>query len=276
MTDDDNLFTSLKMTLRLKYRLALLLLIFPLATFAQVEIKDSLSLGVDGGLPIPHITDKNDSIANMSRQFYPSTNYYPAVEMLPGSYPADPLDLHIPDLHFTPGQATLLHWKNGGIIASGGTQSFPGLMQIDNGAFGFYQSAGNFTFYAGGVANKYGYFNGLATQYGLNGSISYHIAPGWTATLFGDFYFGQPPLMANGMSMPPSMAGYYGRSKAGGYLDYQINERWGVCAGVQSVQQIGSNRYEAEPIVTPYYKISKKVSIGLPVGQILYHVLKRK
>lgn len=75
--------------------------------------------------------------------------------------------------------------------------------------------------------------------------------------------------------MPPSMMGYYGRSTYGGYLDYRFNEHWGGQAGVQTVQQVGTGKYEAEPIVTPYYKINKKVAIGLPVGQILYHVLKR-
>lgn len=81
--------------------------------------------------------------------------------------------------------------------------------------------------------------------------------------------------MANGMPMPPLMLGYYGRSTFGGYVDYHINEHWGVQTGVQTVQQVGTNRYRAEPIVTPYYKINKKVAIGLPVGQILYHILRK-
>ena len=71
------------------------------------------------------------------------------------------------------------------------------------------------------------------------------------------------------------MIGYYGRSTFGGYFDFQINERWGVQTGAQTVQQVGTNRYKAEPIVTPYYRINKKVAIGLPVGQILYHILKK-
>ena len=61
------------------------------------------------------------------------------------------------------------------------------------------------------------------------------------------------------------MIGYYGRSTFGGYFDFQINERWGVQTGMQTVQQVGTNRYKAEPIVTPYYRINKKVAIGLPV-----------
>lgn len=104
---------------------------------------------------------------------------------------------------------------------------------------------------------------------------SYQFTPRLSATLFGEHYFGRPPMMANGMPMPPSMLGYYGRSKYGVSFDYQIDEHWGVETGVQTVQQVGTNKHKAEPIVTPYYKISKKVAIGLPVGQILYHILRK-
>ncbi len=62
------------------------------------------------------------------------------------------------------------------------------------------------------------------------------------------------------------MIGYYGQSKFGGYLDYQINERWGVQTGVQTVQQVGTNRYQAEPIVTPYLQNQQK-SIHRPAGR---------
>ena len=71
------------------------------------------------------------------------------------------------------------------------------------------------------------------------------------------------------------MIGYYGHTKYGGYVDYRLNEHWGIQAGAQTVQQAGTNKYQAEPIVTPYYKLNKKVSIGLPAGQILYHILKK-
>lgn len=96
---------------------------------------------------------------------------------------------------------------------------FPGETKEQH-VFGIYQSVGNFRFHAGGMVNKYGYINGLHTQYGLNGSISYQFTPRLSATIFSEYYFGQPPRMANGMPMPPAMIGYYGRSTFGGYFDF--------------------------------------------------------
>lgn len=255
---------------------ALLLLTIPMVCFSQIELRDSITVGQNGldGISVES-TVKPDSITGMKNE---ATYHYVSTAALDHIFPygfARPVDLQIPDFHFTPGHARLMSWNSGAIVASGGARSFPGMMQIDSGTFGIYQSAGDFTFYAGGMANKYGYFRGLHTQYGLNGSITYRFTPRLSATVFGEYYFGQPPRMANGMPMPPSMLGYYGRSTFGGYVDYHINEHWGVQTGVQTVQQVGTNRYRAEPIVTPYYKISKKVSIGLPVGQILYHILRK-
>lgn len=263
--------------MRYKYYMSLLVALLPTVVFAQTELKDStinIAPAIQDSVRMES-TVKLDSMSTVINPAEYRWRYNPEMDMLFPYRAAYPLDLHVPDLRFTPGQARLSSWGSGEIVASGGIRAFPGLMQIESGALGIYQSAGDFTFYAGAMVNKYGYFRGLHTQYGINGSISYQFTPKLSATVFGDYYFGRPPRMANGMPMPPAMIGYYGQSKFGGYLDYQINERWGVQTGVQTVQQVGTNRYRAEPIVTPYYKISKKVAIGLPVGQILYHVLKK-
>lgn len=262
------------MTMKKLYALILQLAAFPLACFSQVEMRDSLSIGHKKPDSISFQTlVKPDSVGFVHRPEYNYT-YSPNISLFPYRI-AQPFELYITHQQLTPGYARPFRWGTGAIIASGSTRSFPGLMQIDNGMLGISQSFGNFTFYAGGVVNKYGYFSGLRTQYGLNSNFTYQFSPQLSATLFGDYYFGQPPRMANGMPMPPSMIGYYGRSTFGVSLDYQINERWGVETGVQTVQQVGTHRYEAEPIITPYYKISKKVAIDLPVGQILYHILKK-
>lgn len=256
--------------------LALLLAVIPLTCFSQTELNDSISFGQNKleGFSMDGVT-KPDSISRVKITETYHYEYATALHPLFSYTLARPLDLHLPIFPFTPGVSSLFQWKSGAIVASGSTRSFPGLMQIESGELSIYQSAGNFRFHAGGMVNKYGYFNGLHTQYGLNGGISYQFTPRLSATLFGEYYFGQPLLMANGMPMPPTIIGYYGRSTFGGYFNFQINERWGVQTGVQTVQQVGTNRYKAEPIVTPYYRISKKVAIGLPVGQILYHILKK-
>ncbi len=254
------------------YFLALLLLIFPMVCFSQIEMKDTISLEQNP----PDRIQKSDSKSGLIRNIeYHRIYEYEMDPPYPYGGSAHPVNLNISDFHFTPGQEKLLDWNSGMVIATGGTRSFPGLMQIDGGTLGIYQSAGNFTFRAGGMVNKYGYFNGLQTQYSLNGSITYQFTPRLSATIFGDYYFGSPSQMVKSMPMPPSIIGYYGRSTYGGYVDIQINEHWGVQTGVQTVQQIGTNKYQAEPIVTPYYKINKKVAIGLPVGQILYNILKK-
>lgn len=207
-----------------------------------------------------------------------SFRYNPVVDPLFNYRMVQPQELDVPGLSFVPGQATIFSWSTGEVIAEGGRTVYPGLMQIDSGSIGVYQRVGNFTLYAGGIVNKYGYFRGLHTQYGLNGSITYSFSPKVSFTAFGTYYFGKPPIMGGNLPMPPAMVGYYGVSKFGGYINYDAGERAGVLVGGQIVQQVGTHQYEPEPIVTPYFKVGrgkKKIAIGLPVGQILHGILRR-
>ena len=168
-----------------------------------------------------------------------------------------------------PGMAVIPLWNNAQFIATGDIQVMPGLMQIHSGTIGINQNIGNFSLYLGAVANKYGYFNGLHTQYGVSGNIHYQFTPKLSFTGFGTYYFGKP----NGYPLLPSMIGYYRNSNFGGYMSYQFNETFGVDVGAQTVQQFGTNRYRVEPIVTPTVKVGK-VRFGLPVGQILHGIIR--
>ncbi len=168
-----------------------------------------------------------------------------------------------------PGTAFIPLWKNATFIATGDIQDFPGLMQIHSGTIGINQNIGKLSLYAGAVANKYGYFNGLTTQYGVAGNIQYQFNPNLSFTAFGTYYFGRP----NGYPMIPAMVGYYGVSTFGGYMSYQFNNTFGIDVGAQTVQQFGTNKYYVEPIVTPTVKLGK-VKIGLPVGQILHGIIR--
>lgn len=260
---------------------SIFLLLLPVCGFAQTEKIDSLLLKKDlhPELPIMESEDtlQNEKKANCS---LPSSFSYTSANDPFFVYRITrPIELNIPDLTYIPGQATIASWPRGEVVATGGSMVMPGLMKIDSGSIGVFQQIGSLSLYVGATANKYGYFRGLHTQYGLNGSVSYQFSPNFSFTAFGTYYFGRPPMMANGMPMPPSMAGYYGMTKFGGYIDYQINEHFGVEVGGQTVQQITTGRYEAEPIVTPYVNIgngNKKIHIGLPVGQILYGILRKR
>ncbi|MCM1356687.1 MAG: hypothetical protein NC212_09825 [Staphylococcus sp.] len=188
-----------------------------------------------------------------------------------------PIELSIPTYHFIPGEVSPFRWKNGEVAATGIASNLPGMMGIESGAIWLRQSAGRFLFQAGGLVNKYGYYGGLNTQYGISGRLTYQISPGLSLSAFGSYYFGGAPRMGNGVPLAPAMLGYYSRSSFGASIDYQFSKHFGVEAGVQAVQHIGTRRYSPEPIVTPYIQTGgkHKVRIGLPVGQILYHVLKR-
>lgn len=168
-----------------------------------------------------------------------------------------------------PGTAVIPLWKNATFIATGDIRDFPGLTQIHSGTIGINQNLGNLSLYAGAVANKYGYFNGLTTQYGVAGNLRYQFSPNLSFTAFGTYYFGRPI----GYPMIPAMVGYYGVSTFGGYMSYQFNKTFGVDVGAQTVQQFGTNKYYVEPIVTPTVKVGK-VKIGLPVGQILHGIIR--
>ncbi len=250
------------MTIRLST--ILISLLAALNGFAQREAADSIA---DGGILAPDslVTVSADSLTRRTQAMY----ILPYAPSLPPIYPGgNPYAVEMPALSFNPGQATLMAWHGGAVTAIGGTTVYPGLMKVDSGAFGVTQQAGRFTLSLGASATKYGYFRGVHTQYGVTGSLSYLISPRLSLTVFGNYYFGRPPVMGGGLPMSPAMTGGYNASTFGGHFDYGINEHFGVQVGAQTVQQVGTNRYRVEPIVTPYIKVGK-VGIGLPVGQIV-------
>lgn len=173
------------------------------------------------------------------------------------------------------GTGTPFLWHNGKVVFSGSVTRMPGLMQIDNGAVGIYQRFGNFSFYGAGVVNKYGFYRGVFTQYGVTGNLSYQFSKNLSLTAFASYYFGGVPVFGNGQPFTPAMIGYFDTSKFGGYLDYKINDKFGVHLGGQAVQIFGTKKYQVEPIVTPYFKVGK-IRMGLPVGQIVNGLIREQ
>ncbi len=247
----------------------LLSILFPILCFSQ-EIENDISVK---SYALPDSISKNlsnysvsDSLSKASRistleEFPQPTAYFDSLMYFSKFN-------HVKD-QIIPGTAFIPLWKNAQFIATGNIQDFPGLMQIQSGTIGINQNIGNLSLYAGAVANKYGYFNGLTTQYGVAGNVRYQFNPNLSFTAFGTYYFSRP----NGYPMIPAMVGYYGVSTFGGYMSYQFNNTFGVDVGAQTVQQFGTNKYYVEPIVTPTVKLGK-VKIGLPVGQILHGIIR--
>ena len=164
-------------------------------------------------------------------------------------------------------RATASSWNGGRIYAIGGIQTMPGLMGIESGSVNLEQYFGNFSFNVYGGAEKYGYFNGLKTSYGFGAEATYRFNDKVSVTVFGSYF--SPVMLMN-----PAMAGYVRVPNFGGYLDFSISNRFGVQVGAQTYRSMTSNRWETQPIVRPYYKLSEKAAIGVDVGGILYNVLK--
>lgn len=243
--------------------------------FCQEETTDTLQLSRPGGINEADSLLRPDAASLLETT--PGKYVYAGDEALFHPAPATNSSIFVPDLSFYNGSVPIYAWRSGSVLASGGSVQYPGLMQVDSGSLGIQQSAGPFSFYFGATANKYGWYNGLNTQYGINGSIDYRATPWMSVTLYGTYYWGHAPGMANMMPMPPSMLGYYGYNKFGGFVDLH-NENVGIQLGGQMVKRTGSSRYEAEPIATPYVKVGrgkKKIGIGLPVGQIIHGLLSR-
>ena len=220
---------------------------------------DSISTGSEHQRPAIDPISNNSSIIPDSAKSDAANGQL----SLPRPYPRDlrPFTVSVP----TDGRIFL--WRNGGIFGSGRQESMPGLMAIESGSLIFVQQLGRFTFTAHGDAVKYAYFGGLQTSYGFGGSLSYQFSDRVSMTIFGSYY-----TPTGGMT--PAMLGYTSIPNFGGYVDYNFSGRWGVKVGAQAYRSSMTNRIEAQPIVTPYYKISKHAEIGIDVGGILYNVIK--
>ena len=203
-----------------------------------------------------------DSTRSVDEAQTPLSNTTP---LFPQAYPADlqPFTVSIP----TDGRIAL--WRSGGIFGDMGQMSLPGLMGVESGSLFLVQQAGRFTFTAHGDAVKYGYFGGLQTSYGFGGSISYDFSDRIGVTIFGSYY---TPLHRG---MTPAMQGYTSIPNFGGYVNYRFSDHWGVKVGGQAFRSSVSNRMEAQPIVIPYYRLSKNAELGIDVGGILYNIVKK-
>lgn len=170
-----------------------------------------------------------------------------------------------PDIRQAMPSPYIASWGNGGIYGNRSTTDLPGLMGIDNATITLIQNFGALNITAWADATKYGYFRGMQTSYGFGASLTYKISEKWSITAFGRYYTPLHPLT-------PAMAGMMNSSRVGGYASYNFNDHWGISVGAQATHSLVTNRWEARPIVTPYYRINKDVSIGVDVGGILYNI----
>lgn len=158
-------------------------------------------------------------------------------------------------------------WQGGGLYASGNATDLPGLIGIESGRLNITHTIGGLSMTAWGEATKYGYFRGLQTSYGFGATMTYRFSDKLSLTAFGSYSTPLHPLT-------PAMAGMMNSTRIGGYASYNINDRWGINVGAQATHSLVTNRWQAQPIVMPYYRVNKDVSIGIDVGGIIYNIAK--
>ncbi len=245
---------------------ALILLLVPAAAIAQTERPDSLRVSPADSVPsyMRPIPVDIDSMAAPAPCYDVDMRQYTLTEphsMLKPAWQFAPRTVTL-----TPGGAGIVAWQGGSFSASGVRMSMPGMMGVESGSLNFSQSFGRLSLSASASATKYGYYRGLQTGYGISGSVSYRISDRWSVTAFGSYCTSlHPATMA--------MAEYMDVPNFGGYVSYDINEHWGVDMGARATRSLVTNRWEAQPIVRPYYKINGKAAIGVDVGGILYNIV---
>ena len=165
------------------------------------------------------------------------------------------------------GIAPIATWESGAFYAAGSRAAMPGLMGIESGSLNISQQIGNVTFTGSLNADKYGYYRGLNTTYGVSGNMVWRINDTFSLTVFGSHSF-------NSMYINPQTLPYMRASGYGGYLGINLHEHWGVNVGARRVYNSGTGRWETIPIMEPYYRLNKRDVIGVDLGGILYEVIR--
>lgn len=247
----------------MKHLSAFMLALVALAASARPDGRDTVS----GIHVLPH-----DSVAYappMSLVYKAAYTPAPMSGTLFGERPSlTALDL-MPDggVSITPGEAVIHSWPSGAIVAAGGIAHMPGMMGVESGSVSFIQDFGRFSLALDVSASKYGYFRGMGRSFGFGGSLSYEISPSLGITVFGSYH-------TDAGITRHAMMGYVDVPTFGGYVDWRAGDRWGVKVGAKGYRPSGGNRWEAQPIVMPYFRFNGKDDIGLDIGGIMYNLLR--
>lgn len=155
--------------------------------------------------------------------------------------------------------------KNLRLTATGAYRSYIGLMDVQSVSGGVQYSLGAMTMQGALAANRYLYYGRVFTQYGVSGQLSYCFNPNLALTIFGTYYNTNPFFSMAAFPFVP-MTSY------GGYMTVG-NRSFYVNLGVERRFNAFEHKMETVPIITPAFKISNKVTIELPLGDLTRHIV---
>lgn len=155
--------------------------------------------------------------------------------------------------------------KNLRLSATGAYRSYIGLMDMQSVSGSVQYSLGVMTMQGALAANRYLYYGRVVTQYGVSGKLSYCFNPNLALTVFGTYYNTNPFLSMAAFPFVPTTS--YGGYMTVGSRSFYVN------LGVERRFNAFEHKMETVPIVTPAFKISNKVTIELPLGDLTKHLI---
>ena len=155
--------------------------------------------------------------------------------------------------------------KNLRLTATGAYRSYIGLMDVQSVSGGVQYSLGGMTVQGALAANRYLYQGRVFTQYGVSGQLSYSFNPNLALTVFGTYYNTNPFFSMAAFPFVPTTS--YGGYMTVGSRSFYVN------LGVERRFNAFEHKMETVPIITPAFKISNKVTIELPLGDLTKHLI---
>ena len=149
--------------------------------------------------------------------------------------------------------------------AVGTYRSYIGLMDVQSVSGNMQYSFGAINMQGGLIANRYHFYRGIISQYGISGQIVYSFNPNLSATIFGTYYNSNPFISMAAFPFVPTTS--YGGYMTVGYNSFYMN------LGVERRYNTFEHKMETVPIISPAFKISNKVTIELPLGDLMKHVV---
>ena len=165
--------------------------------------------------------------------------------------------------------------KRSGVIEQSGALSFygagvreelPGMFNVRSALLGMQARWGAVDYRLESSVNRYSAL-GVITQYGVGGSLTWHLNDNLSATLYGTWYNRNPYVY---MAAFPFMKA----TNYGGYLS-AWSGRFGFDVGARRYYDPFAHSWQLAPIVTPKFKVSNKFTLELPVGDLLRDVVSR-
>lgn len=163
------------------------------------------------------------------------------------------------------GTASMEVSKNLRLTATGAYRSYIGLMDVQSVSGGVQYSLGAMTVQGALAANRYLYYGRVFSQYGVSGQLSYSFNPNLALTVFGTYYNTNPFFSMAAFPFVPTTS--YGGYMTVGSRSFYVN------LGVERRFNAFEHKMETVPIITPAFKISNKVTIELPLGDLTRHLI---